>query len=96
MSLNIQMKKLINQLREDTVVSVILSKATDVAKFKRRLSVHKTRASLEGKLDFTIETLDKEFMKKNYNKDEEGVNLTIVLIPYPDGTEILAIKAGEL
>lgn len=96
MSLNIQMKKLINQLREDTVVSVILSKGTDVNKFKRRLSVHKTRASLEGKLDFTVEVLDKQFMKANYDKDEEGVSLTVVLIPYPDGTEILAIKSGEV
>lgn len=96
MSINKQMQELVRQLKENTVVSVILSGDTNISQFKRRFSVVKTRAEVEGKLDFSIEELDEEFMLANYSKAGKGYNMTIVLLPYPPKGNILDIKTGEV
>lgn len=96
MTLNKQLKELVAKLKENTVVSVILPGDVNIKQFQRKLSVVKTRENLEGKLDFSVETLDEEFMLLNYKKKEKGFNLTIVLLPYQDKTQILEVKTGEL
>lgn len=97
MSLNKQLKELVVALKNNTVVSIVLPGDTNIKVFKRKLSLVKTRSNVEGKLEFSVEELDEEFMAVNYGKDKEkGFSMTIVLIPYQPKGEILDMKAGEV